>query len=102
METPQFECRRCGGEIPYRPRLEDALGKIHWCRSCRSNVCRLCDNESERLEFHHASYIYDIGLSVCKDCHNRIHHEDGFHDHLEPEITRSTAQEWDLDCTLME
>ena len=38
----------------------------------RDNNCKIC-NETEDLHFHHFDYSNDIGLTVCRKCHNWIH-----------------------------
>jgi hypothetical protein len=35
--------------------------------------CPLCRRHCDQLEFHHWSYDPEIGVSICRDCHNHIH-----------------------------
>jgi len=37
---------------------------------------------------HHTSYEPEKTMLVCETCHGKIHQKDGFHDELEPDITR--------------
>lgn len=32
-------------------------------------------------------------IYTCRDCHNRIHNEDGYYDHLKPDMTKKEASE---------
>ena len=41
---------------------------------------------------HHTSYNPENLMWVCKDCHMKIHHEDGFRDDLLPDMTRTEAE----------
>ena len=38
----------------------------------RLNFCQICGIE-ENLHFHHTNYILNQGITLCKDCHKRIH-----------------------------
>ena len=35
--------------------------------------CPLCRNVVKSLEFHHWDYDHEIGVEICRDCHNFIH-----------------------------
>lgn len=35
--------------------------------------CPLCRRDDVSLEFHHWDYDEDIGVEICRDCHNAIH-----------------------------
>lgn len=96
------ECPHCGEEARTVVPSETPVGTFWFCTTCSSSVCRLCEGEFEALEYHHVSYVFDTGLDLCEECHYRVHNEDGYYNHLEPEITRSMAREWGLNCTLME
>jgi len=41
---------------------------------------------------HHTSYDPEKLMWVCKTCHMKIHHEDGFRDDLLPDMTRTEAE----------
>lgn len=45
--------------------------------------CSICGNH-DLLQKHHVSYSEGEIKMVCPDCHYRIHHSRGFHDHLNP------------------
>jgi hypothetical protein len=49
--------------------------------------CRLC-NSTERIEEHHTSYFPEKTTHLCHNCHQKVHHENGFHDTLQPEQKR--------------
>lgn len=60
--------------------------------------CHTCDKrfpESE-TEIHHVMYKPQVVVIVCKECHERIHHQDGFHDELDP----NSEVEWEIHKTL--
>ena len=40
----------------------------------RGNECEKC-NSTENLHFHHTDYIKREGITVCKNCHWKIHNE---------------------------
>jgi len=39
-------------------------------------ACRLCNCRSTELVFHHWSYQPDVGVEICRSCHEYLH-EDG-------------------------
>lgn len=86
------KCQFCGVDDAVIFESETPLGTFRFCKLCNIKVCRLCQNEAE-LETHHCSYLYDITIEVCPECHGKIHQENGFHDELKPEITRKRAKE---------
>lgn len=57
--------------------------------------CTVCDRYEQFLEEHHTSYLPERTVDCCKDCHQRIHHEHGFREDLEPDHTRTEAKERD-------
>ena len=38
--------------------------------------CPLCDDEAD-LEFHHWDYDKNVGVMLCRECHNYIHEGEG-------------------------
>lgn len=48
--------------------------------------CTLCHRDYD--EHHHTSYRPEKLMAVCDTCHNRIHHEPGYYDELQPNDTR--------------
>lgn len=57
------------------------------------DCCHICYRERDKLQDHHISYDPEVTIQVCLECHKKIHHEDGFHDELLPEMTREEAVE---------
>lgn len=95
-----YECEHCGEGKKYRLRGDETpVGTFRWCVKCKGEVCRLCREQVEKLETHHCSYLYDITIRVCPDCHQRIHHEDNYYDGFVPAITRSHAEEIGIEHT---
>lgn len=49
--------------------------------------CMVCGSSYDRdyMEGHHTSYDPEERVLVCRDCHNKIHHKDGFRDDLIPD-----------------
>lgn len=45
--------------------------------------CEVCGDYS-RLQRHHTSYSPEERISICSDCHYKIHQKPGFHDELNP------------------
>jgi len=94
------DCEYCGDGRVFKPD-ETPVGTFHFCVRCSRRVCRLCGQECAELEYHHSSYIFDTGLSVCGACHHEIHHGDGY-GHLQPTVTRSQAKEMGINATLLD
>jgi len=98
-----MKCQYCGyednGEL--NERQETPVGTVTFCfKNCLS-VCRLCEQEADKLEKHHCSYLYDLTIRLCEDCHYRVHHEDGFYDELKPHLTRRKAREIGVSHTFL-
>lgn len=96
LPEPAFDekCEWCERDVA-RTETANINGEVYdLCSACSASVCRLCGIEKEawsESHTHHVSYLFDITVTVCRDCHNMIHHEDGFHDELEPVYSRSRA-----------
>lgn len=59
----------------------------------RCNLCGLYGQKGG-FEAHHIRYTASETLCiVCGDCHRRIHHDDGYHDDLQPENSRGWAKD---------
>jgi hypothetical protein len=54
------------------------------------DLCFIC-LENTDVEQHHTSYKDDETIPLCGSCHSKVHVKDGFHDHLEPELSRKEA-----------
>ena len=54
------------------------------------NLCFICLKNTE-VEQHHTSYKDDETIPLCGSCHSKVHLNDGFHDDLEPELSRKEA-----------
>lgn len=64
------------------------------CLGCNPDYCCVCDTHYSvsYIEHHHVSYKADVTIPTCKECHRKIHHADGFHDELKPELRRDKAK----------
>ena len=94
------ECEECGEDAVLFT-SETPLGTFRLCVECTHSVCRLCGKADTELEYHHVSYLFDTGLSLCEDCHYAVHHGDE-HDELKPTVTRSHAKDIGVDGTLLD
>lgn len=93
------------------PAISDAYIRVYWqqeqlsidCetttlrirgpRMFRCSICGIIEHKGAFHE-HHIRYIGPEKICiVCKDCHQRIHHDGGFYDELQPELSRSEAKE---------
>lgn len=56
--------------------------------------CKVCEKEflNTQTQQHHISYLHDFTITVCYSCHRKIHHEDGYYDELQPDISRKEAK----------
>lgn len=56
--------------------------------------CEVCEQRFRltATQEHHISYVHDFTIRVCYSCHRRIHHEDGYYDDLQPNISRDEAE----------
>jgi len=45
--------------------------------------CCICGSR-DAVEEHHRDYIPEITVPLCKECHERVHHEDGFGEEYRP------------------
>lgn len=85
--------------------MDALIEELHLRRSMRSDdewdtgvggdyPCQVCGDgfELNYMQIHHTSYEPEETLQVCRDCHRRIHHEDGYHDDLIPDMRREDAE----------
>jgi len=87
MEAPP-DCPECGSERYWEER---GAGVSHpKCPECFHPDCHVCG--STGMHRHHTSYDPEKLMWVCKTCHMKIHHEDGFRDDLLPDMTRTEAE----------
>jgi len=65
------------------------------CTGCNPDYCCVCDSHVgvSRIQHHHVSYRADVTVPVCKTCHYKIHHIEGYHDELTPDLTRQKAEQ---------
>ena len=56
------------------------------------NHCTICGKSGD-LELHHISQEPELLIPPCKPRHYRVHHEEGYYDHLQPEMSRSNSKE---------
>jgi hypothetical protein len=98
-EMEKEECNHCGSLTRVLMTDETPLGTFRWCIRCTTSVCRICKENSQQVHKHHCSYLFDITVRLCEECHMKVHHEDGFYDDLAPTITRSKAQALGVDHT---
>jgi Rad3-related DNA helicase len=61
----------------------------------KTQKCDVCSEEKyhKHVHKHHVSYMRNRFIRACRDCHQRIHHEEGFRDDLKPAMTRAEAEE---------
>ena len=97
-----YPCTDCGSELTH-------MTEPQLCRECafqrevnkmegvavELEYCEVCDGilHPEHRAEHHTSYDPEETMLVCDTCHAKIHHRDGFHDDLQPEMSRSEAEE---------
>ena len=53
--------------------------------------CTICGS-MECIELHHISQEPELLIPLCSTCHYRVHHEEGYYDHLNPEMSRNDAK----------
>lgn len=101
----EHDCRECGRELT-------TLRDPPVCEECRREeaferalgtktdleFCEVCDGvlHPEHRANHHTSHEPEETISVCDTCHAKVHHKPGFHDELEPDISRIEAEAQDL------
>lgn len=56
------------------------------------NHCTICGSSGD-LELHHISQEPELLIPLCKPCHYKVHHQKGYYDHLQPEMSRSNVKE---------
>lgn len=83
---PALFCPRCSDH----PVVVDVGPKSY---SDLYKTCFCCERDRKRTENHHISYHPEVVKPVCKGCHERIHHEEGFRPDLAPDLTREEAIE---------
>lgn len=100
-----YPCEDCGRELT-------AKTSPQVCEKCRHQrevdslegvavdleYCEVCNGilHPEHRAQHHTSYHPEETMLVCDTCHAKIHHRDGFHDELLPDMSRSRAEELGL------
>ena len=77
--------RSSGGECQHTAFVPDGVD-ITTLELFNPDSCLLCHRDFD--DYHHTSYRPERVVPVCETCHNRIHHEDGYHDGLEPDNKR--------------
>lgn len=56
----------------------------------RRDCCCICQ-KMEDLELHHISHHPELLIPLCLNCHYKVHHQKGYFDHLQPEMSRSDS-----------
>lgn len=54
-------------------------------------ICRGCWHK-EHCVLHHISYIPEVTVPMCSECHTKLHQENPFLSHLDPDMTRREAE----------
>jgi len=70
---------------------EPGLNDIGWEPSCP--VCGVADDGTTRFDFHHWDYEDDVGVQLCRDCHNHAHGGQRISDRPEQDGWREEAKE---------
>jgi len=70
---------------------EPGVSDIGWEPSCP--VCGVADDGTTRFDFHHWDYEDDIGVQLCRDCHNHAHGGQRISDLPEQDGWREEAKE---------
>jgi len=89
----------CGNE----KNVVEHYGERHvYCPDCNepfpdleipeSDKCELC-GEQKGGTTHHVSYVYNVTIDVCSQCHNRIHDTTDKYSEYQPRYSRSEAVE---------
>jgi hypothetical protein len=82
----EYRCDECG-------RYSDGEGyPYHYCPLCESS-----GNDIQDLDFHHWDYDKDIGVHICRECHNTLH--DGMRAHQQTQISPD-GETWRTDVIL--
>jgi len=69
-EKPEFHyCRKCSTHLYYEQDREDGLPRN------ASPFCPLCHSTKhmDELDYHHWNYQWDVGIHLCRECHNGLH-----------------------------
>mgnify|MGYP006897001977 CR=1 FL=1 len=74
----QYKCPNC-----YSDWREPREVPKYYCRGCWEVKPCIC---------HHTSYDPERVVPMCNDCHNRLHNDGPFLDHLDPDQTREDAK----------
>lgn len=80
--------------------LDYGEGPIPYCPTCGESPpenpdeekCELC-GENRAGASHHVSYLFDITIRVCSECHGRIHDSTEKYEEYQPAMPRKVAIE---------
>lgn len=61
----------------------------------KTQECDVCGGEKyhKHVHRHHIDYGRNMFIWACRECHERIHNEDGFRDNLLPDKARQDVKE---------
>ena len=90
--TPIY-CSECGGEYEELDAEENVWGcPKHDDLSQYEKRCRGCWKIKDCL-LHHVSYIPEVAVPMCNECHVELHKDTPFLSHLQPDMSRREAEE---------
>ncbi len=82
-DSHRFRCDRTGSFLGDLMKMPLRVDKNH---------CTICGKRGD-LELHHISQEPELLIPLCKPCHYKVHHQKGYYDHLQPEMSRSNVKE---------